>query len=161
AAPETIAFVHGTSRADKLWPLENWIALGRQLIAHGYQIVLPHGSDDELATSRAIAQVLNTAEDKAAVLPRLALDQLTQQLAQCAGVIGVDSGLSHIAVALDLPHVQIYNFDTAWRTGPLPATTAGEGARQRSVFAQPCPTVAQVWDAWLACRSPDRHEGAA
>jgi heptosyltransferase-1 len=23
-------------------------------------------------------------------------------------------------VALDLPHVQLYNFPTAWRTGPLP-----------------------------------------
>jgi 3-deoxy-D-manno-octulosonic-acid transferase len=40
-------------------------------------------------------------------------------LAALRGVVGVDSGLSHIAVALDLPHVQIYNFDTAWRTGPL------------------------------------------
>jgi heptosyltransferase I len=67
---------------------------------------------------------------------------LTDRLAVCAGAIGVDSGLSHVAVALDLPHVQLYNFDTAWRTGPtnLP--------RQRSVFAQPEPAVAQVWDAW-------------
>jgi len=33
------------------------------------------------------------------------------------GVVGVDSGLSHIAVALGLPHVQLYNHPTAWRTG--------------------------------------------
>ena len=33
-----VALVHGTSRADKQWPLEHWIALGRQLIAHGYRI---------------------------------------------------------------------------------------------------------------------------
>ena len=26
-------------------------------------------------------------------------------------------GLSHIAVALGLPHVQLYNFPTSWRTG--------------------------------------------
>ncbi|MBA4326771.1 MAG: lipopolysaccharide heptosyltransferase I [Polaromonas sp.] len=154
AAPEMIAFVHGSSRADKLWPLENWVALGRQLNAHGYLIALPHGSDAELAMSQAIAGGLKTGGDKAVVWPRLALDELTAQLALCAGVIGVDSGLSHIAVALDLPHVQIYNFDTAWRTGPLPAATAGEGARQRSVFAQPAPSVGQVWDAWLSCQPP-------
>jgi heptosyltransferase-1 len=59
-------------------------------------------------------------------------------------VIGVDSGLSHIAVALDLPHVQVYNFDTAWRTGPL-----GEG-RQRSVYGSPCPSLDAVWNAWRA-----------
>jgi heptosyltransferase-1 len=75
----------------------------------------------------------------------LSLDQLTTEMAQCTGVIGVDSGLSHIAVALDLPHVQIYNFDTAWRTGP-------EGLmRQRSVVDCPTPSVDAVWDAWQAC----------
>lgn len=157
-APEMIAFVHGSSRADKLWPLDHWVALGRQLNAQGYLIALPHGSDAELAMSQAIAEGLTRSGGQAVVLPRLPLDELTQQLAQCAGVIGVDSGLSHIAVALDLPHVQIYNFDTAWRTGPLPDEA---GARQRSVFAQPCPTVAQVWDAWLVCRPPGPHGDAA
>ena len=62
-------------------------------------------------------------------------------------MIGVDSGLSHIAVALDRPHVQIYNVDTAWRTGPLaPAGTVAP--RQLSVFSAPTPTVQQVWAAW-------------
>lgn len=160
-APEIIAFVHGSSRADKLWPLENWVALGRQLNAQGYRIALPHGSDAELTMSHAIADALNIGEENALVLPRLALDQLTQQLARCAGVIGVDSGLSHIAVALDLPHVQIYNFDTAWRTGPLLGAAGEAGVRQRSVFAQPCPTVAQVWQDWLACRPPETRGEAA
>ena len=74
------------------------------------------------------------------------LDALTHELAQCAGVIGVDSGVSHIAVALDLPHVQIYNFDTAWRTGP-----EATSARQVSVYATPEPSVDAVWQAWLGC----------
>ena len=90
--------------------------------------------------------------------PLLSLDALTDELARCAGVIGVDSGVSHIAVALDLPHVQIYNFDTAWRTGPPPAPDSApadagtSGRRQVSVFAQPTPSVDVVWQAWLACR---------
>lgn len=159
-APETIAFVHGSSRADKLWPLENWVALGRKLNAQNYLIALPHGSDAELAMSQAIAAALTTGGGQAVVLPRLALDELTQQLAQCAGVIGVDSGLSHIAVALDLPHVQIYNFDTAWRTGPLSDAAGEEGARQRSVFAQPSPSVSQVWEAWLTCQPARGRETA-
>ena len=64
-------------------------------------------------------------------------------------MIGVDSGVSHIAVGLDLPHVQLYNFDTAWRTGPA------SSARQVSVFAQPAPTVEMVWQAWLTCSATD------
>jgi heptosyltransferase I len=90
----------------------------------------------------------------------MALDAVTDTLAKCAGVIGVDSGLSHIAVALNVPHVQIYNFDTAWRTGPevLAGTdeaTAPRGpSRQTSVLGQPCPTVEAVWNAWEGLATP-------
>lgn len=136
-----VCFVHGTSREDKCWPPMNWVLLGRRLIAQGRTIVLPHGSDEERARSEWIARELGPA---AQVWPRLDLGALTDRLAGCAGVIGVDSGLSHIAVALDLPHVQIYNFDTAWRTGPL------DTANHRSVHAQPTPGVEAVWDAWQA-----------
>ena len=150
-----VALVHGTSRADKEWPLSHWIALGRRLNAAGFQVALPHGSASELMTSRAIAEALNECDGtdsptdtaQAKIWPLLTLDALTEELAQCTGVIGVDSGVSHIAVALDLPHVQIYNFDTAWRTGPQ------TGGRQVSVFAQPTPSVEAVWQAWLACRT--------
>jgi heptosyltransferase-1 len=147
-----IAFVHGTSRADKEWPLSHWVTLGQRLNTAGYQVVLAHGNAAELVTSQAIAKSLNgTAPDSAVVLPLLPLDALTEELAQCAGVIGVDSGVSHIAVALDLPHVQIYNFDTAWRTGPDAVLAPGHGGRQTSVFARPAPGVDAVWQAWLAC----------
>jgi heptosyltransferase-1 len=134
-----VALVHGTSRADKLWPQACWVELGHRLIQSGYGLALPHGIDEEEARSRRLAREMGSA---ATVWPRLALDELAQQLGHCAGVIGVDSGLSHIAVALDLPHVQIYNFDTAWRTGPVGST------HQASVYAQPSPAIESVWTAW-------------
>ncbi len=139
APPARVALVHGTSRADKEWPLAQWRALASQLNEAGFAVLLPHGNDAEERTAHAIADGLLQAQ----VLPRLGLDALTDVLASCVGVIGVDSGVSHIAVALDLPHVQIYNFDTAWRTGP-------QTPRQCSVFAQPTPAVEAVWQAWLS-----------
>lgn len=142
APPEPcVALVHGTSRDDKLWPEAHWIDLARRLLAAGFEVALPHGNDAELARSERLAAAIGPG---ACVWPRLPLDALTDRLASGAGAIGVDSGLSHIAVALDLPHVQIYNFNTAWRTGPLPA------ARQRSVYAHPTPSVDAVWRAWEA-----------
>jgi heptosyltransferase-1 len=138
----SVALVHGTSRPDKCWPEKDWIELGRALNAQGLRVSLPHGDDDELERCRRIAAALGSG---AQVWPRLDLGRLTDRLATCAGVIGVDSGLSHIAVALDLPHVQIYNFDTAWRTGPLPV---GGAPRQLAVYAQPSPDFAAVWRAW-------------
>ena len=77
------------------------------------------------------------------------LDELVDTMAGAQAVIGVDSGLSHIAVALGLPHLQLYNFPTAWRTGPLPS----HGHRhQRSIEAlagAPAPALEAVWRAWL------------
>ncbi|WP_353138079.1 lipopolysaccharide heptosyltransferase I [Limnohabitans sp.] len=137
----SVALVHGTSRADKEWPLANWFEIGTRLKQQGFDVALPHGNEAERMRSLALADVLPNA----VVWPRLSLDQLAAEMAQCTGVIGVDSGLSHIAVALDLPHVQIYNFDTAWRTGPEGMT------RQCSVVDCPTPSVDAVWDAWLSC----------
>jgi len=150
-----VALVHGTSRADKQWPLEYWRQLVLRLNAAGYGVALPHGSAQEEQTAQAIAQGMAHAQ----VWPSLSLDALTDALATCAGVIGVDSGLSHIAVALDLPHVQIYNFDTAWRTGPQLAdspTQTRVAARQVSLFALPTPSVEQVWQAWMAVLAVDQ-----
>jgi heptosyltransferase-1 len=139
--PPCVVMVHGTSRADKEWPAAHWVALGQRLQQAGFALALPHGSDAEQAHSERLAQQLSGAK----VWPRLSLDDLTQRMSVCSGVVGVDSGLSHIAVALDLPHVQIYNFDTAWRTGP-------EGvAHQRSVVNTSVPTVDEVWHAWQSC----------
>ncbi len=134
-----VALIHGTSRVDKQWPVACWQTLGQNLIQQGYRLALPCGSDAEEQLARQIVGGLSDAE----VWPRLELDALTDALAGCAGVVGVDSGLSHIAVALNLRHVQIYNFDTAWRTGPQGSL------RQRSVFASPTPSAEAVWQAWL------------
>ena len=142
-----VVCVHGTSREDKRWPEAHWLALGRQLLQQGQVPVFVHGSADELARSHRLASALPGSQ----VWPSLRLDELAQRMASTQGVIGVDSGVSHIAVALGLPHVQIYNFDTAWRTGPTHA------AHQLSVFAQPCPTVQAVWQAWLQVKQQAPH----
>lgn len=139
--------VHGTSRNDKLWPETHWVELGQRLLAHGWTPAFAHGNDHELARARRLSAALPGAR----IWPRWPLDQLSGHMAETAGVIGVDSGPSHIAVALGLPHVQIYNFDTAWRTGPQ------HRRDQISVYAQPTPGVDQVWQAWLQARS----EGAS
>ena len=137
----TVALVHGSSRADKAWPLAHWQVLGQALQAQGFQLALPYFNEAELQTAQAMANACPSA----VIWPRCDLVELTQRLAACMGVVGVDSGVSHIAVALGLPHVQIYNFDTAWRTGPKGC------AWQQSVFAKPTPSPAAVLSAWAAC----------
>jgi len=139
--PHTVALVHGSSRADKAWPLAHWQALGQALQQDGFQLALPHAHEEELLFAQAVA----SACPGAVIWPRCTLDQLAQRLAACVGVVGVDSGVSHIAVALGLPHVQLYNFNTAWRTGPLHAS------QQMAVFDVPTPAVATALLAWRSC----------
>ncbi len=145
AAP-TVVFVHGTSRDDKRWPHEHWVGLGKRILAAGWRIGLPQGNETEQTHAEMMAAALQFQRDPLIeVWPTMPLDRLVDRMAEARGVIGVDSGLSHIAVALNLPHVQIYRFPTAWRTGPLPA----HGHRhQISIEAQPAPSVDAVWDAW-------------
>ncbi len=146
-ARPTLVFVHGTSRADKLWPEERWVELGRRAVAEGWRLALPHAGDEERARADRIASPFGA---DAEVWPAMPLDALVDRLGATQGVVGVDSGLSHIAVALGLPHVQLYNFPTAWRTGPL----AAHGHRhQEAVVDTGVPSVDAVWAAWGRMRA--------
>ena len=141
----TLVLVHGTSRDDKLWPEVSWVELGRRATAQGWRIALPHAGAAESARAQRIAAALG---EPASVWPAMGLDALVDRLAAAQGVVGVDSGLSHIAVALDLPHVQVYNFATAWRTGPQPAHGQRHQVSVQALAPAPTPSVDAVWAAW-------------
>ena len=142
----TLLLVHGSSRDDKLWPEADWVALGRRAIAEGWRVALPRAGAVELARATRLQQAFGP---QATLWPELDLGAVVDRMREVQGVIGVDSGLSHIAVALGLPHVQLYNHPTAWRTGPQEA----HGHRhQVSVEGVPAPALAAVWNAWKRVR---------
>ena len=151
-----VVFVHGSSRDDKLWPESAWIELGRRVIAQGWRVALPQAGDVEQARALSLQLALGARAD---VWPPMNLAALVDRMGAAQGVVGIDSGLSHIAVALGLPHVQLYNFPTAWRTGPQ----AAHGQRhQVSVEGQPAPSLDAVWTAWCGVTAqpwPDAPAG--
>lgn len=104
AAGDYAVLLHATSRADKLWGEPNWIALGGSLHKKNIRCVLPWGNDAERARSQRLA----TAIPEAVVPPRLNLDEAAALLGGAHGVIGVDTGLAHLAAALKVPTVGIY-----------------------------------------------------
>jgi heptosyltransferase-1 len=134
-----VLFAHGTTRDDNLWPLAQWFAVGQRLIAQGLQVWIPRAGEREAAFAQALADQLG---EQARVLPAMGLPELWQTMLQTAGVIGVDSGVSHMAVALNLPHVQIFSQDRAWRAGPVGC------AHQVSVGGAQAPHADAVWQAW-------------
>jgi heptosyltransferase I len=103
-----------TSRADKLWPEERWIEAARTL---GLPAVLPWGSPAERGRAERIAAALAEAR----VPPFMSLEQLARLLARARAVLGVDTGLTHLAAALGARTVGIY-------CGSDPALTGIHGA---------------------------------
>ena len=109
-----------TSRDDKLWPEAHWIALGRALHQQGLACSLPAGSATERERAERIAQDIPGA----IVVPPMNLTRLAGQLAVARIVIGVDTGLVHLAAALGRPTLALFRASDPALTGVLAHTPA-------------------------------------
>ena len=103
-AGTTVMFLHGTSREEKAWPLSEWMTLGKILASQGFQVLLPSGSAAEERIATEIAAAIGPS---AKALPRSSIGALVPLIRDSALVVGVDSGLMHLAVALGVPTVAV------------------------------------------------------
>jgi len=125
-----VVFLTMTSRADKLWPEECWIDLGRAL---GGKAVLPWGNEAERLRAERIARALPDGS----VLPRQTIDGLASLFSGARAVVGVDTGLTHLAAALGARTVGIYCGSDPARTGIYGAPRAvNVGAQGRAPDAR-------------------------
>ena len=132
-----ITLVHGCSDPRRWWPIAHWHALGALCARAGYTPVLPWGNAAEEANAHAIAAKLPGAR----VLPRLALRAHARLLADAHAVVGVDTGLTHLATGLRLPTVTIFRFTPPHLSGAQgPLTPWGRNAGDTGRIA----TVAEV-----------------
>ena len=115
---------HGTTWRTKHWPESFWTRIAHRAARAGLTPVLPWGSDAERSRAQRIARQV----DGSKVAPRLRLDEAIGLLSGARAVVGVDSGLSHLAAALGRPTVVVYGPTDRRRTGCI-------GARARSLQA--------------------------
>ena len=113
--PRYAILLHATARPDKEWPEANWIALGHGLTQKGIELVLPWGTPAERARSERIAAAL----PRARVPDRAPLDAVARLIAGAEFVVGVDTGLLHLAAALGVPLVAIFAGSQPSLTGPV------------------------------------------
>lgn len=106
-------FLHATSRAEKLWLEANWIELGRYLHRNNIRCVLPWGSETEHERTLRLAGAIPDAVTP----PRLNLNDAAFLLGNAQVVIGVDTGLAHLAAALGVPTIGIYTATNPVLTG--------------------------------------------
>jgi heptosyltransferase-1 len=96
-----IVFLTMTSRADKLWPEARWIELGNALAT---KVVLPWGSEVERERAERIARQIVHAT----VPSRMEIPAIGNLFQKAKAVVGVDTGLTHLAAALGARTVGIY-----------------------------------------------------
>jgi heptosyltransferase-1 len=112
AAPYGV-LLHATARPEKQWPEENWRALAANL-ARNFDLAVPFGTADERARSERIASGLARAR----VPGFQPLDAMAKMIASATFVVGVDTGLLHLAAALGVPLVALFGHSTPKLTGP-------------------------------------------
>lgn len=108
----TLVFLHGTTWPTKHWPQAHWVALAGLAHAQGYDVKLPWGNDMERARAEKIA-----AHGHAQVLPKMSLTAIAVVLKSATAVVAMDTGLGHLAAALDVPCLSLYGPSDPKRTG--------------------------------------------
>lgn len=134
-----LLFLHGTTWPSKHWPEGNWRELAERMSEFGWSIRLPWGNADEKARAERIAENLSSVS----VLPKLSLGGIAKVVAGARACVAVDTGLGHLAAALDVPSISLYGPTLPGRVGAYGRSqvhlcasgpNAGKGDRHKPCF---------------------------
>lgn len=104
----------------KRWPHYHYAALAEKLIGEGQQVVLFGSAKDHPAGEQIRQSLTESAQPFCLNLAgKTSLDQAVVMIAACQAVVSNDSGLMHVAAALDKPLVALYGPSSPDFTPPL------------------------------------------
>ncbi len=95
----------GASRAQDLWPVENYAALAGQLSELGFDILVV-GTPEESGLARAIQRTARNARD---LTGRTDFAQIAALGARAALAVGNNSGSTHLMAAAGAPTVALFS----------------------------------------------------
>lgn len=112
-----IAFMPGAEYGPaKQWPMAHFAALAGALIQRGHEVWIL-GSDKDRPAGEVIAADMENHVVN--LCGRTELGDAVDLLAMCRAAVTNDSGLMHVAAALDIPLVAIYGSSDPGHTPPL------------------------------------------
>ena len=111
----TLALHPGSGSEKKNWPEQNWAGLMQRLVAETSAKLLIVGGEAEGEKLERLAKLL--PKERVEVARSIPLAELAVQLGKCAGFIGHDSGISHLAAAVGVPALVLWggSIEEVWR----------------------------------------------
>jgi heptosyltransferase I len=100
-----IVLLHGTTWNSKYWPESSWAELIKLIAQQGWHCILPWGNEAELQRANRLKMV---GGEYAQVLPKLSLTELMNVLMRARAFVSVESGIGHLAAALDIQGVMLH-----------------------------------------------------
>ena len=116
-AKKYVIFFHATSKDSKKYPAKQWAELAQYLIKHhNLCVILPYGSEKEKGEALEIQAQINSTD---AIVPPQVLNytQLSGLISNAVFIFGVDTGLIHLANALNKKLIAIYVDTNPKKTG--------------------------------------------
>jgi len=123
--------LHATAQRSKEWPIERWQALARTL-EQDINLLVPYGSERERVRAELIAAKLK----RTTVPIHRSLDDMARMIAGASYVVGVDTGILHLAAAIGVPLIGIFCGSKPQLTGPRgagPIAVLGDDTRKPEV----------------------------
>ena len=126
---------------SKQWPVKNFSDLSKMLINEGHHIVLIGSSKDESLCQEIKQSIAGKSSSLTNLAGQTNIDQVIHFLPSCSAIVCHDSGLMHIAAALQLPLVAIYGSTSPKHTPPLSskAQVIYKGLDCSPCFERNCP----------------------
>ena len=119
ASQQTIALCPGAEFGPtKKWPSHYYAEVATYLLQQGNQVVLLGNNSDASAT-KEIVQYCKSHQSLYDLAGKTSLTEAVYLLSQCHKAVSNDSGLMHIACALDVPTLVIYGSTSDQFTPPL------------------------------------------
>lgn len=119
-----VVLLHGTTWASKHYPEPYWQELINLAASNNYQVKLLWGNQTEYDRAQRLADGKGSVE----VMPKMSLKEIAALLTSAVGSIACDTGLGHLAAAVDCPNVSLF-------TSTNPGLSGAYGEGQLHLFA--------------------------
>jgi heptosyltransferase I len=103
----------------KEWPVQNWVSLAKQVVGLNYDIVITGSAADATKSEEIVAHLERNGARAKNIAGKLSFTDTICLIKNAKLMVCVNTGIMHIAAAMDVPLVALHGPTSPNRWGPL------------------------------------------